>query len=174
MTGSAPAHNWLDAAQWRPSLVGYAVGVTAASLVYVGWFVFVTDRIEPESPEFGLGFRLLFGLFFWVAGGFGPMLLVLIIPWALAVSAYRKFRRHGQFYFPGVGAFVLFILGCAGASLSPKPLFIEDQTFLQGAAIAAERQGIGFLLAGLAFGVSYWWFGERQISTGPKQAVTHD
>ena len=124
MTDSAPKYNWLDGAQWRPSVVGYAVGATSASLIYVGWFVFVTDRIEPEASQVGLGVRLLIGLFFWVAGGFGPMLLVLIIPWALAVSAYRKFRRAGQFYFPGVGAFVLLILGCASASLAPKPLFM--------------------------------------------------
>jgi hypothetical protein len=123
----------------------------------------VIDKIGPEAPQTGLGFRLLLGWFFWVAGGFAPTLLVMIVPWILAVSAYRKLRWFGQLYFPGVGAFVLFVLGCTSASLAPKPLFIEDQTFLEGAAIAAERQGIAFLLAGLAFGVCYWFFGERQI-----------
>ena len=87
----------------------------------------------------------------------------MIVPWTLAVSAYRKLRWPGQLYFPVVGAVMVFVLGCTSASLAPKPLFVEDQTFLQGATIAAEREGIAFLLAGLAFGACYWFFGERRI-----------
>ena len=127
------------------------------------------EKIGPETPHDGLGPRLLIAVFFWVAGGFGPTLLVMILPWILAVFAYRKLRWSGQLYFPGVGALLLFVLSCASASLAPKPLFIEDQTFLEGAAIAAERQGIVFLLAGLAFGACYWFLGERQISTQEKR-----
>jgi hypothetical protein len=139
------------------------VGATAASLIYVVWDALVFMRSEPQTPQVSMGFRFLFASFFWVAGGFAPTLLVMIVPWSVAVSAYRKLRWPGQLYFPGVGAFMVFVLGCTSASLAPKPLFVEDQTFLQGAAIAAERQGIAFLLAGLAFGACYWFFGERLI-----------
>ena len=139
------------------------MGATAASLIYVVWDALVFMRSEPQTPQVGMGFRFLFALFFWVAGGFAPTLLVMIVPWSLAVSAYRKLQCSGQLYFPGVGAFMVFVLGCTSASLAPKPLFVEDQTFLQGATIAAERQGIAFLLAGLAFEACYWFFGEQQI-----------
>jgi hypothetical protein len=87
----------------------------------------------------------------------------MIVPWGLIVWVYRKLRWSGQFYFPAVGAFFLFALGCTTASTSARPFFMEDQTFLEGLVVAAERQGIGFLLAGIAFGASYWFFGERQI-----------
>lgn len=144
----------------RGFAIGYAMGTIVASLIYVGWDAFVVTRSEPG----GLRFRLFFVLFFWVAGGFAPTLLVMIVPWSLAVSACRKLRWSAQLYFPTVGAFMVFALGCASASLAPKPFFIEDQTFLQGVAIAADRQGVSFLLAGLAFGACYWFFGERQVS----------
>jgi hypothetical protein len=140
---------------------GYATGAIAASLIYVGYIISATDKIG--TTRLGFDSRLTFAILFLVAGGFAATLLVTIVPWILAVSAYRKLRWFGQLYFPGVGALVLFVLGCTSASLAPKPLFVEDQTFLQGAAIAAQREGIGFLLAGLAFGACYWFFGERQI-----------
>jgi hypothetical protein len=140
------------------------MGATVASLIYVLWDALVFMKSEPQTPHVGLGFRLLLALFFWIAMGFAPALLVMIAPWSLAVAACWKLRWSGQLYFPAVGAVMVFVLGCTTASLAPKPLFVEDQTFLQGATIAAERQGITFLLAGLAFGVCYWFFGERQIS----------
>jgi hypothetical protein len=139
------------------------MGATVASFVYVVWDALVFLRSGSQTPHLGLGFRIEFATFFWMAGGFAPMLLVMIVPWILAVAVCRKLRWSGQLYFPAVGAFVVFVLGCTSASLAPKLLIVEDQTFLQGAAIAAERQGITFLLAGLAFGACYWFFGERQI-----------
>ena len=157
--GRCPVNGTSNPTCRRLSVIGYAVGATVASLIYVTWFGFV---FMTKTPQAGLGFRLLLALFFWVAGGFGPALLVMIFPWSLAVWANRKLRWSGQLYFPGVGAFMAFVLGCTSASLSPKPLFIEDQTFLEGALISAEREGIVFLLAGLAFGACYWFFGERQ------------
>jgi hypothetical protein len=128
-------------------------------LIYINWFVFV-NFVDPHSS---LGFRFGVASFFWLADGFAPTLLVMIIPWTLVVSAYRKLEWSGRIYFPGVGALMVFVLGCSSASLAPKPLFIEDRTFLQGALVAAERQGIVFLLAGLAFGTCYWFFGERRF-----------
>jgi hypothetical protein len=64
--------------------------------------------------------------------------------------------------FPGVGALLVFTLGCTAASLSPKPLWIEDQTFREGAVIAAERQGLCLLVCGIVFGGCYTWL-DRQM-----------
>jgi Catalase len=73
-----------------------------------------------------------------------------------------KTQWDGRIYFPAVGGLLVFTLGCAAASISPKPLFIEDQTFLEGAVITAQRQGPCLLISGIAFGACYWWL-ERRI-----------
>jgi hypothetical protein len=65
---------------------------------------------------------------------------------------------------PVVGAPLLFVIGCAAASISPKPLWIEDQTFLEGALIAVVRQGLSF--SGVVFGASYWFLSERHATAG--------
>jgi hypothetical protein len=44
----------------------------------------------------------------------------------------------------------------------PKPFWIEDQTFLEGAMVAVERQGVCLLLSGIAVGACYWWL-ERRV-----------
>ena len=154
----------------RPSVVGYASGATAASLIYVAWIAFVVSDIGPQTSRAGFGFRLSFAIFFWVADGFAATLLLMVLPWILAVSIFRKLRWAPQLYFPGAGAFVLLVLACASSSLAPKPLFVDDQTFLQGAIMAAQRQGIAYLLAGLAFGACYWFFGERHIPAREQQS----
>jgi len=107
-------------------------------------------------------------LFFWLTDGFALTLFLMIAPWSLAVSAYRKLRWFGGIYFPVLGAVIIFAFGCVTASISPKPFFVDDQTFLAGAVMAAERQGLCFLLAGIAFGASYWFFGERHIPSREK------
>lgn len=56
------------------------------------------------------------------------------------------------------------LIGCAASSLSPKPLFIEDQTFLEGVLIALERQGFCLALAGTIIGIGYWFFAERCLT----------
>ena len=124
-----------------------------------------------DTPEYSVGLRLGVASFFWLAGGFAPTLLAIIVPWFLAVSVYQKLRWSGRIYFPVVGAFMVFVLGCAIASLMPKPLFIEDQTFLEGAVVVAQREGICLLLAGIAFGASYWFFGERRIPAEKQDSV---
>ncbi len=161
--GRCPVNPTSTSPRQVPSALGYAIGAIAASVVYVLWDAFVFLRSEPSAAQIGLGSRLMFVSGLWLVGGFAAALLAMIVPWSLAVWAYRKLRRYGQFYFPAVGAFLVFILSCASSSLAPKPLFVEYQTFLRGAAIAAEREGIAFLLAGLAFGGCYWFFSERNI-----------
>jgi hypothetical protein len=61
-----------------------------------------------------------------------------------------------------VAALLSLAIGCATSSLSPKPLFIEDQTFLEGCMIAVQRQGAGLVLTGLVFGLTFWLVSERQ------------
>lgn len=153
-------------------VIGYAWGAAVGSLTYVALDALLL--MHSGTSQTSLGFNLAFISFFLLPTDFAPALLLMILPWRFAVSVYRKVRLPGQLYFPGVGALLVFVLGCTTASLAPKPLFVEDQTFLQGAAIAAERQGIAFLLAGLAFGACYWFFGERQsqLKTGASPRPT--
>jgi hypothetical protein len=138
--------------------LAYTVSAIVASMIYVGWLAI---SVAFETPDASLTFGFLFASFFWLANGFALTLFLMIIPWTIAVLAYRKLLWSSRIYFPGVGAIIVILLGCATASISPKPLWIEDQTFIQGAVIAAERQGICLLLAGVAFGTCYWWLAER-------------
>ena len=147
----------------------YSVSGMFASLIYVIWLT-VSLRFWSGQPHASLIFALGFSLFFWLAGGFALTLLLMIVPWIIAVWAYRKLRWASPLYFSGIGAVIVFTLGCATASIAPKPLFIEDQTFLEGALIAAERQGVCLLFAGVALGTCYWWFGERQLQPRPDKS----
>jgi hypothetical protein len=45
-------------------------------------------------------------------------------------------------------------------------LVIEDQTFVEGAMIAAEREGLCMLLAGVFFGLTYWFLSGRRRPAG--------
>ncbi len=87
-----------------------------------------------------------FGLF----GGF--VFLALIVPWTVAVSLFPNGNCSGKLYFTFVGAILVFVLGCALSSLVPKPLFIEDQTFVEGFIIALKRKGSALRWPGACLG----------------------
>jgi len=144
-------------------VIGYFVGALAASLIYIGWLLIGMTRLHGAAAEFG--FNLGFSLLLWMTDGFGLTLVFVAVPWILAVWVCRILRWPGGVYFPLVGAISIFVIGCIMASVSPKPLWIEDQTFLQGAAIAAARQGLSFLVSGFVFGFAYWLISERRIPT---------
>jgi len=143
-------------------VAAYAVSAILASLIYVVWLTISIRFGDAGTTHNGLVFGFEFALFFLFAAGFALALLLMTIPWAIAVWVQLKTRWDGRIYFPGVGALLVFTLGCAAASISPKPLWVEDQTFLEGAAITAQRQGLCLLVCGIAFGACYWWL-ERQI-----------
>jgi hypothetical protein len=151
---------------WRNDLArrvtGYAASVSLASLIYVAWLTISATFSGVGTTRPGLIFGFGFALVFLFVGGFALALLLMIVPWAIAVWAHLKTRWDGRIYFPGVGALLVFTLGCATASIMPKPFWVEGQTFLEGAVIAAQRQGICLLLSGIAFGACYWWF-ERRV-----------
>lgn len=144
--------------------VGYIVGGIVASLIYIGWLLVETVGHPPGGADTGLGLGAAFSVFFWLTGGFAAMLVILIFPWGLAVWAHRKLRWPGGIYFPVIGALLVFVAACVMTSISPKPVWMEDQTFFQGAMIAAVRQGLSFVVSGIAFGASYWLVSERGLS----------
>lgn len=123
---------------------------------YVSWIV-------VEVPG-SFSSRVLAALILCVFGGFSAALVLMGLPWTLAVWVYRNVRWSGAAYFTCVGALLMFLVGCAASSLSPKPLFIEDQTFFEGALIAVERQGICLTLAGMIVGLGYWFLAERHVT----------
>ena len=137
----------------------YLISAILASLLYVVWFVFFLTRQVEESTEMSLTFKVGFAFFFCLTSGFGLALALMSLPWIAVVSGYSRLRGWGPLYFGGIGALLIFVIGCATSSLSWKPLFIEDQTFFEGAIIAAKRQGTILLLAGAFFGFTYWFLG---------------
>jgi hypothetical protein len=137
----------------------YAASAILASLIYLIWTA-VWIGFGP-GPRVGLTFGFGFAFVFWLINGFALALLLMIVPWAIVVLAHRKTRWDGRIYFPVVGALLLFSLGCATAAISPKPFWIEDQTFLEAAVITAQRQGLCLLVCGIAFGACYWWLDRR-------------
>ena len=106
-------------------------------------------------------FQVGIAIFFWLFEGMAAAFVLMALPWYLAVVLHDSLRGSGLIYFSLIGGAATTVLGCATSSLAPKPLFIEDQTFLQGFMIAVERQGACMLLTGLLFGATFWFVSER-------------
>ena len=143
--------------------IRYLASVAATSLFYFTWLLCVF-RGSP-STSLDLPTRLLGAALILVFAGFAPALVVVNIFWNIAVLAHQRLQWNGSVFFPIVGAISMFTVGCVMSSLSPKPLFIEDQSFMDGVVIAAERQGLGLLLAGAVFGLANWLLFERRRDT---------
>jgi len=124
----------------------------------VGWF---TIQNRTSGSDVTVLFQITVAIFFWLFGGVAAALVLLALPWYLAVVWHKRLKHTGLAYFSILGAAVTTIIGCATSTLAPKPLFIEDQTFLQGFIIALQRQGVCLLLTGLLFGVTFWYVSER-------------
>ncbi len=146
-------------------IIGYLAGAALATLFYVVRMLVSFSVGIPAAEHVSYLFRFGLAVFFWLFGGTAVALALLFLPWCLAVWGYRRLQCSGLVYFGLIGAVATFIIGCGTASLSPKPLFIEDQTFLEGFMIAVERQGVCLLLTGLVFGLTYWFVSERQRQT---------
>ena len=143
-------------------LVGYVASLICASLFYMVWFAIVVGQINPKGDPVSLRFQFGFAFFFWLFSGMGAALVLLALPWFLAVLCHDRMKSSGRIYFPLIGAACTLAIGCVTASLSPKPFFVEDQTFFQGFVIALQREGICFLLTGFIFGLTFWLVSERR------------
>jgi hypothetical protein len=142
-------------------LVGYLASVTSASLFYVVWFVVSVEQNRTPGGDVTVLFKIGIAVFFWLFGGMGAAFVLMAFPWYLTVVWHDRLKRFGLIYFSLIGAATTIVIGCGTSSLSPKPLFIEDQTFLEGFTIAIQRQGICLLLTGLVFGLTFWLVSER-------------
>jgi hypothetical protein len=145
-------------------LVGYLAGFSGASLFYVVWF---SVEIRTPASNVGILFDVGFAIFFWLFEGMAAALVLMALPWYLALMLHHRIKRSGLIYFSVVAAALTTVLACATSSLAPKPFFVEDQTFLEGFMIAIQRQGICFLLSGLLFGATFWFVSERRRSSQP-------
>ena len=143
-------------------VLGYACSAAFASGFYILWLYISMSSDAAPGQTTSLQFRLGFAVFFCAFGGFIPAIVLMIVPWLLAVLIYRRVSVPGWIYYSAIGAVSTALIGCATSSLAPKPLFIEDQTFIEGVIIAAERQGVCMLLAGLLFGTSFWFLSGRR------------
>jgi hypothetical protein len=149
-------------------LLGYLASFLCASLFYIVWFAIES---WTSSGNVSLLFHIGIAVFFWLFEGMAAALVLMALPWYLAVVLYERLQSSGLIYFALIGAATTTVIGCATASLAPKPLFIEDQTFLQGFMIAVERQGICMLLAGIVFGGTFWLVSERRRRVRFKNAA---
>ena len=135
-------------------MVGYLASFSSASLFYLVWLA-VQNRTSASHVT--VRFQIGFALFFWIFGGMAAALVLMAFPWYLAVVWHGRLQRSGLMYFSLIGAAITTVIGCATASLAPKPLFIEDQTFLEGFMIAIQRQGVCMMFTGLVFGLTFWF-----------------
>jgi hypothetical protein len=160
-TSSVPRPRGLDLA-WRvPEFIASAV---IAGAVYVVWtasvlFLGVEHRTFPDFLT-----TLALALFFSITSGFALAMLLMIVPWAIAVWGQLKTGWNGRIYFPVVGAALVFLLGCIATSISPVLLFVPDQTFLEGALLTAQRQGLCLVVSGIAFGACHWRLERNALS----------
>jgi hypothetical protein len=146
-------------------ILGYVCSAMTATAFYAIWLFTIAYTASPDDPT-KLQSAIVFAIFICVFGGFLPALGLLIAPWLVAVRLYRRVNIPGSIFYPVIGATSLAALACITASLAPKLLFVEDQTFLEGVMIAAERQGPCFLLAGAVFGLTYWLCRRRTAAVG--------
>ena len=133
----------------------YALTSILASAFYVGWIV--ADVGGPGSFKTRLTAAILVYLF----GGFAAALVLMIVPWAVVVSISRRAQPFGAVYCACSGAFLMILIGCVASSLSPKPLFVVEQSFLDGILITLKRAGACLALSGMIFGFGYWFIAER-------------
>lgn len=155
MTDVSPSGNSLPNAH---PLLGYIAAFVVGSLFYVAWFTVVN---RAPGSDVTILFRIGVAIFFWAFGGVAVALILMALPWSLAVVCANRIRRFGLASSLTLGAALTILCGCAASSLAPKPFFIEDQTFFEGFVIALQRQGICFLFTGLLFGATYWYLSER-------------
>jgi hypothetical protein len=135
-------------------MVGYLASFSSASLFYLVW---LAVQNSTSASHVTVRFQIGFALFFWIFGGMAAALVLMAFPWYLAVVWHGRLQRSGLMYFSLIGAATTTVIGCATASLAPKPLFIEDQTFLEGFMIAIQRQGVCMMFTGLVFGLTFWF-----------------
>ena len=142
-------------------LVGYLASVVSASLFYVVWVVVSFGPNRSSGGDVTVLFKIGFALFFWLFSGMAAAFVLMAFPWYMAVRWQDRLQRFGPMYFPLIGAVTTLVIGCVTSSLSPKPLFVEDQTLIEGFMIAVQRQGICLLLTGLVFGLTFWLVSDR-------------
>jgi hypothetical protein len=157
MSGAAASGNWagrkgLALSKIGAPVLGYGSGAVVAASFYAVWFL-------TWPPAFGgrvtLNFTPGLGAFFAVFDAFLPVLLMLALPWVAVARVGRRLARPRFIYFAASGVVAVFLIGCAAAALDPEMLFIQSPTFLGAAGVAAVRQGVVFMIAGLLFGSIY-------------------
>lgn len=139
-------------------VAAYALSSLVAFVFYVSW-------IAGEVPGPGsFSNRILAALFLCMFGGFSAAIVSMTLPWIVVVWIYRKLRLSGAVYFALLGGLMMVVAGSVTSSVSPKPLFIEDQTFFGGVLIALQRQGVCLTMAGTIIGLGYWFLGEKRLT----------
>ena len=139
-------------------MAGYALSCTVGGAFYMGWIM-----VEARPGSFQT--RLIAALILCVFGGFSAAVVLMAPPWALIVWISGKMKSLRAVYFAGSGAVSMILVGCAASAASPKPLFIDDQTFWESFLITLERQGVCLAISGMIIGFGYWLLAERNLKS---------
>jgi len=143
--------------------------ITYATLTLIIYFV-------PQMRGLGIGSGdvhsiVSVGSFFLAFDAFHWALIVLAAPWTFLVYFFGKLRTSGLIYFIVGGLLGTLLLGTVFSALGPKPLWIENQTFVEAFLIAVDRQGAIMAISGVVLGGTYWIWGESKVAGHPIKRV---
>jgi len=148
-------------------LKAYLAAVAASSCVFAAELTLSELHLGHYPSKFG-GVDLLFLLqanALLLAATIFATSVLMFAPWLAVICIGCKMRWSGPRFFAASGSTSAVTVGCAASFLMPKPLFIEDRTFLKELIIFAERLGPMLFVAGLIGGLTYWLVAERRAVT---------
>ena len=136
---------------------GYLCAMAVASLVYIACttvYYRLNETTDKTSVFYhSLGDTIAFAFIQWLAGGFLSAMIVLIMPWIIAVKICRRLRVEGLLPYAMIALLLSFPLNLL---FSMTPFELIGSSALPSISLALRYQGVSYLIAGLIFGVTYW------------------
>ncbi len=139
---------------------GYLCAMAVASLVYIACttvYYRLNETTDKTSVFYhSLGDTIGFAFIQWLAGGFLISMIVLIMPWIVAVKICRRLRMESLSSYAMIALLLSFPLDLL-LSITPFSIFAGPYVpFASRISLALRYQGVSYLIAGLMFGITYW------------------
>lgn len=144
---------------------GYLCSAAVASLFYMAWTT-VFYRLNTTTDKMSVFYHTFndtigFVFFQWLVGGFLMSMIFLIIPWIVAVKICRRLRMETLLPYTMIALLLSFPLNLL-LSMTPFSIVaLPYQPFSSRIILALRYQGLCYLIAGLIFGVIYWFLSVR-------------
>jgi len=139
---------------WRCNgVAAYLIAFLATSVFFVIWnFIVLSfnhryDGVFSEWDRLELAVVVYFGTIF-------SGLIILSLPWSIAVRVYRKNPSCGIAYFPFVGSLTMLIL-CSALYARAIQTFSLAPPYFECLVSAIQKQGACFICSGIVFGLTY-------------------